>query len=176
MNACSHTFEWYHQYFRRPLAVILYFQRYCVSFKQALAVIPTFKGIESICKSSCSHPFNELPFFYYKRAIAVTHSFKFTVFLQNRDCSKEILTIIITRPWFQACIHWKKFVSFPAIHFFYDSVIISREHLKKSTCQGNCVYFTTIFATIHYNKQSVVDLRKSWKVCLFQENHRGVEK
>ena len=61
--------------------------------------------------------------------------------------------------------------SFPAIHFFYDSVIISREHLKKSTCQGNRVYFTTLFATIHYNKRSVVDSRKSWRVYLFQENH-----
>ena len=61
--------------------------------------------------------------------------------------------------------------SFPAIHFFYDSVIISREHLKKSTCQGNRVYFTTLFATIHYNKRSAVDSRKSWRVYLFQENH-----
>ena len=61
--------------------------------------------------------------------------------------------------------------SFLAIQFFYDSVIISREHLKKSTCQGNRVYFTTLFATIHYNKRSVVDSRKSWRVYLFQENH-----
>ena len=50
--------------------------------------------------------------------------------------------------------------SFPAIHFFYDSVIISRDHLERSTCQGNCVYFTTLVATIHYSKQSLVDLRK----------------
>ena len=50
--------------------------------------------------------------------------------------------------------------SFPAVHFFYDSVIISREHLKRSTCQRNCVYFTTLVATIHYNKRSLVDLRK----------------
>ena len=63
--------------------------------------------------------------------------------------------------------------SFPAIHFFYDSVIISREHLKKPTCKGNCVYFTRLFATIHYNKLSEVDSRKSWRVCLFQENHCG---
>ena len=63
--------------------------------------------------------------------------------------------------------------SFPASHFFYDSVIISREHLKKSTCQGNFAYFTTLFATIHYNKLSVVDSRKKWRVCLFQENHCG---
>ena len=64
--------------------------------------------------------------------------------------------------------------SFPTIHFFYyDSVIISREHLKKSICQRNCVYFTTPFATIHWNKRSVVGSRKSWRVCLFQENHCG---
>ena len=61
--------------------------------------------------------------------------------------------------------------SFPAIHFFYDGGIISREHLKQSTCQGNCVYFTTLFVTIHYNKWSVVDSKKSWRVCLFEENH-----
>ena len=63
--------------------------------------------------------------------------------------------------------------SFPAIHFFYDSVIISREQLKKSTCQRNCVYFTTLFATIHHYKRSVADSRKRWRICLFQENHRG---
>ena len=64
--------------------------------------------------------------------------------------------------------------SFPAIHFFYYvSVIISREHLKKSICQRNCVYFTAPFATIHWNKRSVVSSRKSWRVCLFQENHCG---
>ena len=63
--------------------------------------------------------------------------------------------------------------SFPAIHFFYDSLIISREHLNKSTCQRSCLYFTTLFATIYYYKRSVVDLRKSWRICLFQENHCG---
>ena len=35
----SHTFEWYHFYFRRPLAVTWYFQEYFVCFKQALAII-----------------------------------------------------------------------------------------------------------------------------------------
>ena len=97
------------------------------------------------------------------------------MFLQNRNFSKEILTIIIIPPWFQACIYWKKVcymtTSFTAIHFFYDSVIISRQHLKQSTCQENCLYFTILFATIHYNKPSAVDSRKSWRVCLFEENH-----
>ena len=53
-------------------------------------------------------------------------------------------------------------ISFRAIRFFfYDSVIISREHWKQSTCQGNCVYFTKLVAAIHYNKRSVVDSRKN---------------
>ena len=79
--------------------MIRYFQRDYVSFRQALAVIPFFIGIELIHKSSCSHLFDELPFFYYKRVIAATHSFKFTVFLRNRNFSKEILTVIIIPPW-----------------------------------------------------------------------------
>ena len=62
------------------------------------------------------------------------------------------------------CMHILKEVcymtSFPTIHFIYDSIIISQEHLKQSTCQGTCVYFTTLIATIHYNKQPVVDSRK----------------
>ena len=52
-------------------------------------VSPIFEDIELIRKSSCNHPFNKLSFFYNKRAIAATHSFRFTVFLQNRDCSKD---------------------------------------------------------------------------------------
>ena len=80
----------YIYYFKRPLAVTYYFQGNCVSFKQVLAVITFFKGIELIPKSSCSQPFDELPFFYYKRVIATTHSSKFTVFLGNSNCSEAI--------------------------------------------------------------------------------------
>ena len=61
--------------------------------------------------------------------------------------------------------------SFSAVYFFYDSVIIPWEHLKQYTCQGLCVYFTTLFAAIHYNKRSVVDLRKFERVCLLEENY-----
>ena len=144
-----------------------------VSFKEALAVIHFFIGIELIQKSNCNHPFDELPFFYYKRVIAATHSFKFTVFLQNRNFRKGILTIIGS---FVSGMHISKKVcymtaSFTAIRFFYDSVIISRQHLKRFTCQGNCLYFTILFATIPDNKRSAVDSRNSWRVCLFEKNH-----
>ena len=86
-----------------------------VFFKQALAVIHWVNSITS----SCSHPFDELPFSYYKRVIATTHSFTFTVFLQNWNFSKGILTIILIPPWFQTCIYWKNFV-------------IRRHHLQRS--------------------------------------------
>ena len=89
----------------------LVFSRVLCFFEQALAVIPFFKGIELISNSSCSDPFDEWPIFYNKKTIAATHSFKFTVFLQNRNCSKEISQILIMIPlWFQACIYWKKSV------------------------------------------------------------------
>ena len=97
------------------------------------------------------------------------------MFLQNRNCSKEIPTIIVILFGFRhAYIERSLFHNDISSHpFFYDSVIISQEHLKKSTCQRNCVYFTTLFATIHYYKRSMVDSRKSCRICLFQENHCG---
>ena len=117
-------------------------------------------GIELIYKSRCSHPFDELPFFYYKRVIAATHSFRFTVFTEQ-NCRKEILKIIIIPPSFRhayierSLFHDGIISSHP---FFYNNVINSRKHLRKSICQGNCVYFT-LFATIHYSERSVVDSR-----------------
>ena len=75
---CSHTFEWY-QLFHEATYSDLPFHWYCTSLDQALAVIPFFKGSESIRRSSCSHPFDGWPFFYYKRAVTATHYFKFTV-------------------------------------------------------------------------------------------------
>ena len=105
-------------------------------------------------------------FFYNKRAIAATHSFKLTVFSQNKNCSKEIIitvtnhnTSLISSMYILKEVCYLT-ASVAVIHFFYGSVMISREHLKRSICQGHCVYFTTLVATIHYYKRSVVDLRK----------------
>ena len=38
--------------------MIQYFQRYCVSFKQALAVIPTFKGSQFASPVAAIHSMN----------------------------------------------------------------------------------------------------------------------
>ena len=56
------------------------------------------KGIELICNSSCSQPFDEWFFLYYKRTIAVMNSFKFTMSLQNMSFSKEISKLLIMIP------------------------------------------------------------------------------
>ena len=36
-----------------------------------------------------------------------------------------------------------------AIYFFYNSVNVLREHLKRSICQPHCVTFTALVPTIH---------------------------
>ena len=55
------------------------------------------------------------------------------------------------------------------IHFFYGVVIISRESLKRSVCQGHCVYFTTLVAAIDYNKRSVDDSKKLERYVYFRK-------
>ena len=41
-----------------------------------------------------------------------------------------------------------------------NSVIFSRERFKRSLCQVPCAYFTTLVATVHYNKRSVKKIEK----------------
>ena len=57
--------------------------------------------------------------------------------------------------------------SIAAILFFYGTVIISWEHLKRSICQGHWVYFTTLIAILQKSKRSVVDSRKFEGYCVY---------
>ena len=116
----------------------LAFQGYCVSLKQAFAVIPFFKSIELIRSSSCSHPLDEWSFFCHCRIEIVVASLVSGMYILKEACYMTTLV--------------------PAIHFFYDSVIISREYLKQSIQQGHCVYFTLV-AAIHC-KWYLADSRK----------------
>ena len=52
------------------------------------------------------------------------------------------------------------YFSIIAIYFFFIFFITSRQHLKRSSCQGLCVCFTTLVAAMHYKKRSVGDSRK----------------
>ena len=54
-----------------------------------------------------------------------------------------------------------------AIHFFYGTVIISWQHLKRSIMSRYCVYFATLTATIQNSKKSMIDLRKFERYCVY---------
>ena len=121
---------------------------------------PFFIGIKLIQKCSCSHPFDELPFFCNKRVIAATYSFKFTVFLENRNCSEEILTIIITPSWFQACIYWKKFVSW--WHHFHSSIFSMIVSLFHGSTGRNPHVKESVFISQHFLQPSIIISGLSW--------------
>ena len=57
----------------------------CVNTMYLIDILKILGG-----NSSCSHSFDEWPFLYRKGIIATTHIFKFTMFLHNKSCSKEI--------------------------------------------------------------------------------------
>ena len=125
--------------------------------------------IELIHKSSCSHPFDELPFFYYKRVIAATHSFKFTVFLQNRTCSKKTLTIIIITPWFQACIivSWR--------HHFQPSIFSMIVSLFHGSTWRNPHVDEIVFISHYFLQPSITTsglwlIRVCWRVCTYRSH------
>ena len=133
---------------------------YCVSLKQALAVIPFFK---SNSQFHFSHPYSDRPLFMIKEQLQPR-------ILSNLLCSCR--TGMVARRFhnnFDTSLildmHILKEVcymmaSFPAIHFLYNRVIIPQEHLKWFLWQGHCVYLATLAAAIHYNKWFVVDSRK----------------
>ena len=69
--------------------------------------------------------------------------------------------MIMTPPWFQECIYWMT----PVIwrHILEP---IWREHLKRSICQGHCVYFTTLVTAIHIITSGLWSIREKLNVCL----------
>ena len=102
-SSCGHPFLnrygiFYKSTCSRELRICNVFDRY-------------LKSIELIRNSSCSLPFDEWSFFNNKKTIAATHSFKFTMLLQNRSCSKEMSQLLTMMPaWFQECLYWMKSV------------------------------------------------------------------
>ena len=110
------------------------------------------KGFELICKSSCSQWFDDLPFYC---VFAEQDLYQGDIINTNYD-TFFISDIHILK------VVWYMTTSFPGIDFFYDSVIISWEHFKRFISQWQCVYFTTLVATINHNKWSVID----WRVYL----------
>ena len=68
--------------------------------------------------------------------------------------------------------------SIGAVYFFCNSVIISLEHLKRFICQGHCVYFATLVATIHIITSGLWLIRKKmnmffWGKLLYSCSFKG---
>ena len=68
--------------------------------------------------------------------------------------------------------------SIGAVYFFCNSVIISWEHLKRFICQGHCVYFATLVATIHIITSGLWLIRKKmnmffWGKLLYSCSFKG---
>ena len=114
----------------------------CNSFDRYL------KGLELMRNSSGSHLISEWPLKTpYKRRIAATHSFKFTVFAEQELQQGDIIVTtygisLVSRMYIleEVCYFT---TSITAIHFFHGSAIISREHLKRFICQGHCLFHNT---------------------------------
>ena len=83
--------------------------------------------------------------------IAATHSFKFTV---NRNFSKEILTIILILPWFQACIYWKMLVVWR--HHLQPSIFSMIVSLFQSSTWSNPHVKETVFISKYFLQPSVI--------------------
>ena len=89
--------------------------------------------------------------------------------LQNRNCRKEILTLIIIPPWFQACIYWKKSYIwrydfqtsiFSIIVSLFDGSLWRNPHVKETVLFHNTC-----------SKQAVCSwFKKNWILRLLEEN------
>ena len=127
-------------------------------FKRALPAWQIFESywVNSQFQLQPSIPLND-PFFLYKRTIAATHSFRFTVFAEQELKQGDIIvtnynTSLVSEVYILKEVCYLTTLR-AAIHFFCSSVIISREHLKRSICHGQRVFFTIHVATIQYNKR-----------------------
>ena len=165
-STCSHVFEWYHHYFGRLPALIQFSQWYSVSFKQALAVIPFFKGAQLIRLSSRSYPFHEWPFSFIRKQLQPRILPNVLVFISKQEVKQEDIIVISydDNSLVAGMCILKNSILFDGINcsrpFFYDTVPISREHLKRYVLSTALCLFHIIVTVIHFNKGSVVDLRK----------------
>ena len=132
---------------------------YCVSLKQALAVIPFFKANS---QSRWSHPYADRPIFIIKEPLQPRILSNLLCFCRTGIVATRYHNMIY--PWY--ILDFRH--AFLERSLLYDDIIpifSVKESLFHGSpwsdpSQGHCVYFTTLAAAIHYNKRSVVDSRK----------------
>ena len=84
--------------------------------------------------------------------------------------------------WFQECIYWMKSVIWrhPLERFIFSVIVLlfHGKHLKRFICQGHCVYFATLVATIHIITSGLWLIRKKmnmffWGKLLYSCSFKG---
>ena len=127
---------------------------YCVSLKQALAVIPFFKAESQF---HCSHSYSDRTRFVIKDILSNFLCFCRTeIVLRWYNNNFETSLISGMHILKEVCY---TMTSFPTIHFFYEP-LFHWSTWGDTLCQGHCVYFTTLAAAIHFKRRSVVYLGK----------------
>ena len=133
---------------------------YCVSLKQTLAVTPFFKANSQF---HCSHPYGDRPLFIIKEQLQPRIVSNLLCFCRTgivaRRYRNNFDTSLISGMHILAKVCYMM-TSFPAIHFFYNRVIISREHLK----------WYTVFISQHLLQPSII----TSGLWLIRENMKGM--
>ena len=94
---------------------------------------------DAFSKNNCSHAFFQIYYVFTEQELQ-----QGDIIVTNYD--RNVWTVSGMYILNEVC-NWT--ASIAVIHFFYGSVTVSWEHLKLSICQGHCVYFATLIATIH---------------------------
>ena len=98
------------------------------------------------------------------------HSFKFTMFLHNKSCSKEMSQLIIMiPPWFQECIYWMKSVIW---RHLMEAFIFSAGALETIHMSRTLLSILQLLLQPSILLQAVCGwFEKNWMICLFEESY-----
>ena len=158
--------------------VLLLFQEATYSdlvISRVLCVLETstfFKSIELIDHSSCSHSFDELPYFYYEESVTVAHSFKITVFFRTGVVARDIIvtscnTSLVSGMYILKDVIWRNQFQ-PFIFFLLYAYM---KHIIILLSKGQYFFCNTYGS---YPLWQVVSglFKQIWKVlCLYEESN-----
>ena len=112
--------------------------------------------------SSCSQPFNER---LLLQRSSCNHSFfqAYRAFSERKFLARGYQSPTMIPPSSHACLNLKIIcyltMSISPVHFFYCTVFVSREHVKRSIV-SRIFYLSQNTYYSHQNKRSMVDSRK----------------
>ena len=115
--------------------------------------------------------------FYYKGAVATTHLFQaYRVFSERKFLARGYQPPTMIPPSSHACIYLKIIcyltMSISPVHFFYCTVFVSREHVKRSIV-SRIFYLSQNTYYSHPSKQTIYGWFKKILrlLCFFEESN-----